>query len=92
MTNRLLYLYFERQREIFLDVEIHGRLKLNHYLIRQTLTIFGKFAPSSPSRLLINSECFEYFSMNGKSQTISNSRPFVLSPAEGLREDFSATC
>jgi len=31
MTNRLLYLYFERQREIFLDVEIHGRLKLNHY-------------------------------------------------------------
>jgi hypothetical protein len=33
---------------------------------------------------------FETLGMNGKSSTVSNPAPFVLSYVEGLREDFSA--
>jgi len=37
-------------------------------------------------------ECFEDLSMNGKTLIDLKSFPFVLSPVEGLREGFSATC
>jgi len=31
MTNAYFGCHFERKREIFIDVETHGGLKMNHY-------------------------------------------------------------